>query len=531
MESNIEIFIENEEGKLFMLDCPKETNYSELRKLIKAKKFTELNYFFIIFKGVSYDDKNLNEILKLEEGDRITIVNEREDEGGIFANFHPNVSLNESDLKIEPLTGILRLILIKYICSFITDVSKFSTEIKKIIFELKKGMKLENDPQKDIKANLEEDKGHNILAYTKYVCSVIDDKEINNMMKQIQQNKKNDIIKYWSLLSKYEEFNKLFEVELYKAIEKSYFDYSLIGLSLYEQANRKQYLKEMEKCPNCVVRYLFHGTQIDPISKIITTGFLYTRKAFYGMGIYFSDMLDYISFYAGGKDYDTRRQNFNKILPINETFSCVSAEVYYSQSKKKEIFDFSLHVPTLDHFPTYDEIRLNYKDKMVEKNGVHFAKVEPNQGQVRKRDEIINDTKKGKFLGTEYVITEFSQILPLYGLTFKRNEYFVIWRDPHFKGDNEFSNYLKERKLFIYETAKMNAYFESNTEKALEIIKRKKFNKIILISNIGLDLGGKKFVEVARKILGFNVMVLFFSANRNHFSWLKEFPNALYTDY
>ena len=153
-------------------------------------------------------------------------------------------------------------------------------------------------------------------------------------------------------MSKYEEFNKLFEVELYKAIEKSYFDYSLIGLSLYEQANRKQYLKEMEKCPNCVVRYLFHGTQIDPISKIITTGFLYTRKAFYGMGIYFSDMLDYISFYAGGKDYDTRRQNFNKILPINETFSCVSAEVYYSQSKKKEIFDFSLHVPTLDHFPT-----------------------------------------------------------------------------------------------------------------------------------------------------------------------------------
>ena len=50
-----------------------------------------------------------------------------------------------------------------------------------------------------------------------------------------------------------------------------------------------------------------------------------------------------------------------------------------------------------------------------------------------------------------------------------------------------------------------------------------------MISNIGLDLGGKKFVEVARKILGFNAPVLFFSANRNHFSWLKDFPNALYT--
>ena len=75
----------------------------------------------------------------------------------------------------------------------------------------------------------------------------------------------------------------------------------------------------------------------------------------------------------------------------------------------------------------------------------------------------------------------------------------------------------------------MNVYFENSIEKALEIIKRKKYNKIILISNIGLDLSGKKFVETARKILGFNVMVLFFSVNQKHFSWLQNFPNALYT--
>ena len=166
---------------------------------------------------------------------------------------------------------------------------------------------------------------------------------------------------------------------------------------------------------------------------------------------------------------------------------------------------------------------------MVDNQGVHFARVEPNQGQIRKKEEIEDDIKEGRFIGTEYVITEMDQILPLYGLKFKRNEYFVIWRDNHFKGDNDYSDYLKERKLFIYEIAKMNAYFESSLEKALEIIKRKKSNKIILISNIGLDKAGKKFVEVARKILGFNVMVLFFSANPDHFSWLQEFPNALYT--
>ena len=85
--------------------------------------------------------------------------------------------------------------------------------------------------------------------------------------------------------------------------------------------------------------------------------------------------------------------------------------------------------------------------------------------------------------------------------------------------------------MFMYQYAIMNAYFESSTEKALEIIKRKKFNKIILISSIGLDLSGKKFVEVARKLLGFNVVVLFFSRNEDHLTWIQNFPNALYTYY
>ena len=248
------------------------------------------------------------------------------------------------------------------------------------------------------------------------------------------------------------------------------------------------------------------------------------------MGIYFSDMLDYVSFYSGGKDFDNRRDNFGLTLPKNSTFSCIAAEVYYSEDLKREIFDFDLFVDELDHFPTYEEIKKNYKDKMVEKNGVHFIRVEPEGGQVKEMEEIKTDRKIGKFIGTEYVITEMDQILPLYGLTLKRNEYFVIWRDPNFKGENEFSEYLYERKMFMYQYAKMNAYFESSTEKALEIIKRKKFNKIILISSIGLDLSGKKFVEVARKVLGFNVVVLFFSRNEDHLTWIQNFNNTLYTN-
>ena len=299
---------------------------------------------------------------------------------------------------------------------------------------------------------------------------------------------------------------------------------------MYEQTNREKFIQSMEKCPNLMVKYLFHGSQIDPISKIITNGFIYPRRAFYGIGIYFSDKLDYVSFFSKMSNYASKRDNFNSIVAINEMFTCVSSQVFYSKDKKKDIYDFSLYTPDLDHFPTYEEIKRDYPDKMVEKNGVHFVRVEPSADQVRKREDIVKDTKIGKFLGTEYVITELDQILPLFGLTFKRNEYLIVWRDPHFKGASEYYEFLEECKLFIYECANFNAYFESSIEEALEIIKRKKFNKIILVSNIGLDLSGKKFVEIARQILGFNVLVLFFSKNKEHFSWLQNFPNALFTN-
>ena len=470
-------------------------------------------------------------ISTLKEGDIISKANTILDEKGVFAEFHKNPNLKEIDLNNKSLSGILRLILIKYISSFITDINQInSNEIKKIISILKKGIKPTENPEIDIKTNLSENSGRDILSYSNYVCSIMTDEKIKTLLEIVGSKSKEEIINYWKILSLYEEFNQLFWIEVSNALKNSYFEYSLISLSMFEENNKKDFLKEKKNCKNLMAKYLFHGTLIDPISKILTKGFIYTRKAFYGLGVYFSDMLDYVAFYSGGKDYKSRRSYFGCTLPINETFSCVLSEVYYDKTKKKNIYDFSLYIPTLDHFPTYEEIKRDYPDKMVEKNGVHYARIEPEYGQVRNKEEIISDIKKGKFLGTEYVITEKEQILPLYGLTFKRNEYLIIWRDSHFEGANEFYEFLEEQKLFIYEYAKMNAYFESSIEKALELIQRKKYNKIILISNIGLDLSGKRFVEIARKILGFNVMVLFYSKNKSHLSWLQNFPNALFTD-
>ena len=73
----------------------------------------------------------------------------------------------------------------------------------------------------------------------------------------------------------------------------------------------------------------------------------------------------------------------------------------------------------------------------------------------------------------------------------------------------------------------MNIYFENSIEDALKFLLKRKYNKVILISNIGKDLSGKKFVEIARKIFGFNLIVLFFSNNEEHFKWIQNFPNCL----
>ena len=83
--------------------------------------------------------------------------------------------------------------------------------------------------------------------------------------------------------------------------------------------------------------------------------------------------------------------------------------------------------------------------------------------------------------------------------------------------------------MYINQCLSINAYFKDSIENALVLIKRKKLNKIILISNVGLDLSGQKLMEIARKILDFPVVILFFSSNPLHLKWIQEGKNILYT--
>ena len=94
------------------------------------------------------------------------------------------------------------------------------------------------------------------------------------------------------------------------------------------------------------------------------------------------------------------------------------------------------------------------------------------------------------------------------GAKLKRNEFCVIWRDINFSPkpiygkeyDEKIKKFLKERMKYIKQVAKYNIYPCETSEEALKLVERKKYNKIILISNVGVDKAGRDFVTKARKI-------------------------------
>ena len=368
--------------------------------------------------------------------------------------------------------------------------------------------------------------GNNILEYSKYINEIIKKESIIGLINLFNLNERQifNTIRY--KLMQFEEILTFFEKEIENCLRKNYFEYSIISIVICERKGIKDYLNERKKCPNCHKRFLFYPTQIDHISKILTNNLKYSRKPFYGIGIYFTDMIDYAGLFGGEETYQKRKYNFNRIIPIKETLSCISSEIYYDEQKYKNIYDYSFFVKPLDHFPTYEEIKSKYKDKMVIKNGIHSVKVNVEDFEVLDKDKIKEYIEKGNFIANEFVITEFDQIFSLLGLIFQRDEYFAIWYDNNFIN----KKYLFKEKLFFNKISKIKIYFEIYLEEALKLISRKKYNKIILIANIGLDLSGKKFVDIARKILGFDAVVLIFTNDIKHFNWLKNYTNVLITN-
>ena len=318
-------------------------------------------------------------------------------------------------------------------------------------------------------------------------------------------------------------YNSELKKSLDSVFKDSIFEYRITGLvSINKDKQRDTYETEKNKCPNCIKKILLHATQIKWSSKILTTDFKVGKDNWFGLGVYFSDQLDYIQFYYNGM--------IGFIPKINDTFSVVAAEVYYDQTKFQHIYNNEDYYVVLDHLPTEDDINNKYKDKTVQKNGIHYAEVDSVTTNPIDKNGLMNgyeELPKSRYIGREFCVTCKEQIYPIYGINFQRVDYCIIWRDSNFDSF-EWREPLKKNKEIIEKMTGYNLYTESDTKSALKLVWKKKYNKIILITNIGKNLEGKKYIDKVRKILKFNVMVLFFTNDFGHLDWIKDYPNSLF---
>ena len=165
--------------------------------------------------------------------------------------------------------------------------------------------------------------------------------------------------------------------------------------------------------------------------------------------------------------------------------------------------------------------------------GIRTARVNW-QSRLLNKNEIKNLENKA-FIGTEFLISKEEQVLPLYGISIKRCEYLIIWRDYNFNKNNP-NNYKNEQfqemlkfneniKIFASREVDSKVYYIKTSEEALKLIKKKKFNKIILITNASNE--AEQYIDNARKIINTDCFVLVSSIYPyQHLDWVSKMKNV-----
>ena len=311
------------------------------------------------------------------------------------------------------------------------------------------------------------------------------------------------------LTKNFEEFYNS-ENEIEEALSKSILEYKIINIYLINRDNT-QYLNKKQNCPNRETKLLYHGTLPENIAPIFINNFnCNSRVHIFGRGSYFTDNLDYTWFYSGNE----ARVRFRFIPKVGESFSFIVSETYYDKSKMEMIYN------------------TEKKNLSVEPNGVRCCKID-GQSTLLTEEEIQRN--KG-FMAQEFLISDKNQIYPIYVITMKRCEYLIIWRDYNFDesnpnnyGEEEFQKMVKfneEIKKFSSREVDSKVYYVKTSEEGLNLIKRKKYNKIILITNGNNE--AKQYISDARKIIGADCIALVSAFEPyNHLNWVKDFHNTL----
>ena len=328
--------------------------------------------------------------------------------------------------------------------------------------------------------------------------------DFNELMNYIQVQ--SDLQEHEQLLKNFQEYYDIFGSFFDNMLALSVFEYQLVRIYTIDRDDYQTFKINKNNCPNMKEKLLFHGTKPEYIVTILKTfidiGRNTTSKV--GKGFYLSDLLDVSWIYSN--------QYGDRIPGVGDSFSVLVVNTYYSESKIEYCYKN----------PKYGEM-------LVPKDGIRIARTKP-RGKILEKKELKN--YKG-FIQNEYLISHECQMIPLYAINLRRMEYLIIWRDNNFdkSNPNNYDNFDKmlqfneEIRKYAYREINSKVYYVKNTEEGLRLIDRKKYNKIIIITNEGNN--GEEFINESRKILGANSIALVNCyLPRNHLRWISKLPNT-----
>lgn len=75
----------------------------------------------------------------------------------------------------------------------------------------------------------------------------------------------------------------------------------------------------------------------------------------------------------------------------------------------------------------------------------------------------------------------------------------------------------------------VNVYVKSNADAAVDVIRKKKYAAVKLITKAGSDLGCPDLILRSREIIASNFVCIVFSPTGDHIEWIPEMENVLLT--
>ncbi|KAK8836431.1 hypothetical protein M9Y10_037686 [Tritrichomonas musculus] len=447
---------------------------------------------------------------------------------------HFNESPEELDFKriIEKLPSQMFIIWIERGSTFLTiafigsglyeeiedefkeSVEKLKTAMGEFIVGNFENVKIKIPNEKDFKEFFKEH-SHNIMQNIDIL------KEIGF---ETIRDKVNKRFKNQNLDEKYDYFFKDENIALYRSAEeevlKEIKDNSIEFIITGETIIANRYFKEyndikqqfQDANEGCVECFLYHGSNLKNHPSIVSENFKtpyeegYTPSndpGYFGKGIYATDNMFYASMYSnGGKNYlecgDKAsvfccRAIYNSKLCITDPF--IKGSDYY--------LDKDLEIPQV-LFDNYGIYKVLVGDKE------NFHKIEENE---REQSMVV---------ANEFVFSDKYQIIPISSFTIMRTNYFILWIDTESE-QQKILDHNNELKI-LKRSVKENIYYEKSIENGMNLMKKKKYNKVKLILSICDESSCSNIINEANTIFNSNCDFL------NYQNQLKQMRSVRYTD-